>query len=602
MSLATLLLSLALGAPVEAGKPEAPKAAHGTEVQDLLLLHEEGPLRIRMRITNGDKSVFARWHDHMERWFKYADRDNSGFIEPNELERVPSVAQMVQMMQTGQFFAPQQLGGVAGQGAVTLKEMDLDGDGKIDRHEFITFYAGTQAGPLQVVAGYNNFAAQGINSGILSDTLFRVLDANKDGRLSREELSRAAELLARFDLNDDEIISAQELLGGSQFGQQFGQPVQYGGNAFALNLVPLPREASDLRLTARLKFAKDLVTRLDADRSGGLDRKEFRIPAAEFDKLDTNHDGQLDALELVKWLVGPPDIEVTVRMETLVGNDNAIEVKGTRVRVEKNTTTGVNFNFGDASIQLDRNGAQGNRGAFNAGANMKQYFVQIFGILDSQKTGKVSLEEINKNPQANYLRTMGKWLDMDGDGFVTIKEIEDFIELTSGGAQSQLSIGFLDQGRGLFEILDTTPDGQLSIGELKAASKVLSAYIKPGADALERTDIPRRYSLVVAQGNNNGGQMMMPGGLPRVRPPQPGVIQNPGRGPAWFQKMDVNGDGYVSPREFLGPMTLFKQIDTDGDGLISHEEATRYEEEQKAKKAASQRKTEPIPEPPVEKP
>jgi hypothetical protein len=39
--------------------------------------------------------------------------------------------------------------------------------------------------------------------------------------------------------------------------------------------------------------------------------------------------------------------------------------------------------------------------------------------------------------------------------------------------------------------------------------------------------------------------------------------------------MDRNGDGDVSPREFLGTRAEFKRIDTDGDGLIDAREAER---------------------------
>ena len=46
-------------------------------------------------------------------------------------------------------------------------------------------------------------------------------------------------------------------------------------------------------------------------------------------------------------------------------------------------------------------------------------------------------------------------------------------------------------------------------------------------------------------------------------------------GPAWFRKMDRNGDGDVSPREFLGTPEDFKRIDADGDGLIDAREAER---------------------------
>ena len=46
-------------------------------------------------------------------------------------------------------------------------------------------------------------------------------------------------------------------------------------------------------------------------------------------------------------------------------------------------------------------------------------------------------------------------------------------------------------------------------------------------------------------------------------------------GPRWFRAMDLNQDGYLSPREFLGPPEVFRQLDADGDGRISAAEAAR---------------------------
>ena len=59
--------------------------------------------------------------------------------------------------------------------------------------------------------------------------------------------------------------------------------------------------------------------------------------------------------------------------------------------------------------------------------------------------------------------------------------------------------------------------------------------------------------------------------------------EKPRRGPEWFRKMDRNGDGDVSRREFLGTDAQFRAIDTDGDGLISVEEAEAFDKMMRAK-------------------
>ena len=47
--------------------------------------------------------------------------------------------------------------------------------------------------------------------------------------------------------------------------------------------------------------------------------------------------------------------------------------------------------------------------------------------------------------------------------------------------------------------------------------------------------------------------------------------------------MDRNGDGYVSPSEFLGPLALFRRLDLNDDGLLSVEEAEQAKTKAKAK-------------------
>jgi hypothetical protein len=77
-------------------------------------------------------------------------------------------------------------------------------------------------------------------------------------------------------------------------------------------------------------------------------------------------------------------------------------------------------------------------------------------------------------------------------------------------------------------------------------------------------------SLAIARGNETyqylnrsqtgGGRSFMPRGA---------FGQGVGQGPAWFLRMDTNGDGDLTRREFLGSDEQFNQLDKSGDGAIS---------------------------------
>jgi hypothetical protein len=43
--------------------------------------------------------------------------------------------------------------------------------------------------------------------------------------------------------------------------------------------------------------------------------------------------------------------------------------------------------------------------------------------------------------------------------------------------------------------------------------------------------------------------------------------------PRWFVHMDSNGDGDISPREFLGSLDQFEQLDSNNDHYIDSSEA-----------------------------
>src|SRR5262249_50869651 len=163
--------------------------------------------------------------------------------------------------------------------------------------------------------------------------------------------------------------------------------------------------------------------------------------------------------------------------------------------------------------------------------------------------------------------------DRNGDGKLTEKELNAFFEAIDDGANASVSLSVADHGAGLFELIDANRDGRLSVRELRTAWERIAPWDKAQAGTIGRDQIPRQYSLTVRQGVTDDARFrraaIRQGGM---RGPQ---SANSGRGPLWFRKMDRNGDGDVSMREWMGSMEDFKKIDTDGDGLISAEEAEK---------------------------
>jgi len=66
------------------------------------------------------------------------------------------------------------------------------------------------------------------------------------------------------------------------------------------NTAAAPEFTSQSKPVAAGEFeAKKLLVLMDVDKSGSVSKKEFMdFMAAEFDRLDTNHDGVLDVKEL----------------------------------------------------------------------------------------------------------------------------------------------------------------------------------------------------------------------------------------------------------------------------------------------------------------
>jgi Ca2+-binding EF-hand superfamily protein len=137
------------------------------------------------------------------------------------------------------------------------------------------------------------------------------------------------------------------------------------------------------------------------------------------------------------------------------------------------------------------------------------------------------------------------------------------------GAPNQIRLMVHDQCDALFEELDANADGRLGEREIAFCSERLAKRDTDRDGQLAGDEFP--YSMIVA---------FLLGERPAEKsfyiPPSSAVsrVSSDKPVPAWFSHADLNGDGDVSQREFLGAPAQFDRLDGDKDGYLSVTEST----------------------------
>ena len=557
--LAGLILSVS-GRGADAPKRDDPGFAE--DVQDVLFFNEDRPVLIRLHVHVDGKPYATRWTEYLTRWFRFLDRDGDGVLNATEAARAPAV-QVLQYMLSNPSTTYQFLG------APGFDDLDRNHDKKVTLAEFVLFYRQSAAGPVQLIPGFNQMI-QGVRQDALTDALFHALDTDKDGKLSQAELTAADKALHKYDQDDDELITLQEVLPIDPAAARPGAPPSLvpSMQAPTIPLMLVPREDAPRRLNARLPVARRVLEHYDKNKNKALSREEIGMPREQFEQLDANHDGELDVFELLRWVIARTDVEVAVRLGRIESKDSAIEVLG-----EKNpalrtlTPTTLSFKTADGCINLISAGQLPQQSA----ASIRNVLIQQFKTIDRKERGFVSKKQLQP-PNFAYLNSVLLVADRDEDECLSLDELNAWLDLTLGGFNCQISVALAASGRGMFPLLDANQDGRLSLRELRDAGERLTAYDRDGDGLIAPKEIPYQYQVVVNPGVPNylAGQLsgFTPPGNQRTTSP-------PLFGPVWFRKMDRNGDGDVSPREFLGTRDDFHRLDTNGDGLISLEEARR---------------------------
>jgi Ca2+-binding EF-hand superfamily protein len=561
-SLCVLPLALSL-LPLLAAQDKAPPGSpplSSGDVQDMIFLGEERPVFIRLHVLVDGRpfrdAFEAAWQDYLKQLFRYLDRDGDGFLSPQEAERAPTPTLLLPGAASGD------LGGAVNF-AFNFRVLDTNGDGKVSLDELAAYYRDYGGGAFRAQFGAGAAAARNQDS-----ILFERLDRNKDGKLTKDELAAAASLM-RLDLDGDEMLTPQELLGNPTPTSTPGTPTAQSASPAepAFFLIASDDSASELADKLLARYGR----RIGKANAESLSRKEIGLDDATFDRLDVNHDGKLDADELAKFTQRFADLELIVRLGKTEPGEALLDlfapggVPSPLASAVRKTSDGISLYLGRTVIELVRN-----EGRVRLLPNDRQFYLDQFTAADAARKGFVERNEARQN---RFLAPSFDVIDRSGSFKAFEKDLVEYLDLVQDRYARALAcrpaLLASGEGRGLFDLLDKDRDGRLSLRELRDAPQVLARLDRGDAGSTTREDIPRNYRLAFSLGqpslNRHGGNTVVV---------VPHAAREPlGVGPLWFRKMDRNHDGDVSANEFLGPPEEFERLDTNKDGLISVEEA-----------------------------
>jgi Ca2+-binding EF-hand superfamily protein len=529
--------------------------AGAAEVQAFVLLGDARPLLVRLHIIIDDQPFTAVWDRFMQQLFKHLDINGDGELDDEELARVPSVELLLGRGGGGFIlYPPERLR----PGAALVKNKE----GKVTIAELSDYYRKHGLAPLQLQFGatpktmgpsgrlmagmVKADVAKGLKvetqeAGVeppsgtaVARTAFALLDTNRDGKLTAKQLAAAPAALLKADRNDDDVVTLEEM------------------EASAL-LRPVATARAPVILLGPNLTAAELARRLQEHYAG--------------------NDVQLDKSELADFARRSPDLELTFRFSTR-GMETQMQLHkdGALAATAQEKGGAVVLPLGSIQLQLHPVAALIRPDGL-AGMIRTEL---LFDLADKDKKGLIA--RADRTLMGGYAGHF-EMMDRNGDGKVTKEEhaayFRDMTSLQARASASCVTLAFIDADRGLFDLLDVNCDGKLTVHEMQQAPKLLDRFDKSGKGYLTEQDLPRSWHLIVRRGPAGGigynalGDSGFGGARLLGQPPAP----QPQKGPLWFRMMDHNGDGFVSPREFLGSAEMFRKIDTNGDGLISLEEA-----------------------------
>lgn len=495
------------------------------------LLLPTGPVHVGMRITIDGKSLAEARRAYVNRLFQRLDADRDGKLSRAEARKSPLITSR-RTSRDSEF-----LNTLDGERSVTKTDLAKS----VDR------------------VGGETVAYRQDNSSVESDLeVFKLLDLDGSGMLERDELAAAPRLVGRKDVDRDETVTFEEFVPPRPADPNL--IVMQGDQADA----PQERFSELLRDSREPLLPARMMRMYDLNRDGKLAPAEFGRPADQMGDLDRDGNRFVDARELARIAETAPDIEFLVDL----GENGFLQVTRpdavamTAARADEIARTGlvrINIRGVVLTISLRR---------IDPVVQALDNARQEFNRLDVDMNGYLDRTEVAERPR--FERYLFDPIDLDGDGKLFGEELRAYVVSRTEPVALSCQVNLYDVGNGFFQMLDGNGDGRVSIRELRGMEKSLVGLLKGDRNAVRPDDTGRHYRLELVRGS-----FQLFGRSERMVSQSNGFLRPPSSGPIWFQRMDRNGDGDLTWKEFLGPREVFHQLDADHDGLIDPVEALK---------------------------
>lgn len=523
---------------------------------------------VRFQILVDGRPSGEQWNAYLDGLFQRVDRNGDGRLDSDERRQLPS----------RRLFEALNL--VDAQQGIGTSLLQQDPRMFADDHEGLSRYferigfrpvrmasPPARSGQIALASGraVPGRAAQ------VGMELYSLLDMDGDGELDEHELRHAAERVRQNDFDRDEALSATELT-----------PVTVGT---VLQVDPRMAAAASPRLqipfimlddsTSPRERARHTMSQLagsernsDKARLQTISRSAVDHPAALFDQYDRNGNGEISFEELADFLESPrPDVLLTLRYGKRNSGERPLEATFTselKFELARGPMT-LNLSLDGVELVL----AQRAAAATAPAVRLKQMF-------DRAETDNNGYLDRNEARRLGAMSNAFTELDRDRNGQLFFDEFQQGLEPILEAGDQQYHVGVNAGAFDFFLALDSSGDQRLTARELQELPRRVLAWDRNQDGRTGRGELPQRYELSISTDPSTGSVRADAYQASRPRPVRRSGVRTllgtvvP---PTWFQRMDRNEDGDISPLEFLGTESDFRNYDRDGDGLISGAEA-----------------------------